>query len=94
MLTQSERNKIREIIKSKIAVTIEDVLQLENASSSDALLCIPGNQKKDAAFELKQKKVMLMLLQQAFVSVNHEWFGNCNRCGNPIPFNRLLAAPK
>lgn len=94
MLTQQERIKIRQVIEQKIAKTNEAVMQSEHSRSTDALMFIPGNTTKDIETLLRQYKVKLALLQQALVTVNHDWYGKCNRCGNPIPFNKLVAAPE
>lgn len=94
MLTQQERTKIKEIIETKMASANEAMMQAENARSSNALLSIPGNQKKDAETLIKKTKIKFTLLQQALLSVNNDWYGQCNRCGNPIPFNKLSEAPE
>lgn len=94
MLTQQERIKIKEIIETKIASANEVMMQAENSRSSNALLSIPGNQKSDIETVIRKAKLQYAMLQQALLWVNNDWYGQCNRCGNPIPFNKLAEAPE
>ncbi len=102
MLTVEEKNEIKRIIEERITKTEADIEDLEDfiqpiapenaigrISRMDAI-----NNKSINEAGLRQAKEKLIRLQHALALLNTRDFGNCTRCGNRIPYGRLLLMPE
>ena len=102
MLTKEEKSKIEAIIIQQIKKTEDDVEDLEDfiqpiapenaigrISRMDAI-----NNKTVNEAGLRNAKEKLLRLIHALNSIKSKDFGKCVRCGNVIPFGRLMLMPE
>lgn len=92
------RKKIEDELK-KLFVEIEELkenvkpIAPENAigrvSRMDAI-----NNRSVNEEALRKAKIRYQALEQALASIGDENFGQCARCGDPIPMGRLLLRPQ
>ncbi len=87
----------QEIEKTKQTIqTYEDSTQPigpENAIGRLSRMDAINNQSVTEA-ALRQARKKLSDLQNMLYNIGDEEFGTCDRCGNPIPFKRLLLMPE
>lgn len=100
-MNSKEQEEIKQVILEKIEDTEEEIVQLEeltkpikpdNAygrlSRMDAI-----NNKTINDKALREQKSRLQKLQRALDNVEKDKFGNCTKCGDPIPLGRLKFMP-
>jgi len=101
-LTDEERTQLKELLQTRIRDTQTDIASLlesvkpispDNAigrlSRMDAIASKGVNEEL-----LRQARQRLRLLERALERVDTPAFGTCTRCGNDIPFGRLLIMPE
>ncbi|HEX7025785.1 MAG TPA: TraR/DksA C4-type zinc finger protein, partial [Gammaproteobacteria bacterium] len=52
------------------------------------------NDREVNEYALQTATKKLVALQRTLLKIEEENFGNCTRCGNPIPIARLMAVPE
>lgn len=102
MLSDQEKEKIKQLIIKKIENAIEEIAELEdltkpippeNAIGRISRMDAINNRSVNEA-ALRQKKEQLVNLQMALSNINSSGFGTCVRCGNEIPTGRLFVMPE
>jgi DnaK suppressor protein len=102
MLSQQEREKIKNTIINKIEAAREEIAELEeltkpippeNAIGRISRMDAINNRSINEA-ALRQTKEKLVNLQLALSNIESNTFGKCTRCGNEIPLGRLFIMPE
>jgi DnaK suppressor protein len=101
-MTTQQRNKIQTAIEEALLETRTDIKTLkdltkpispENAIGRVSRMDAINNKSVNEA-ALRSSINKLALLQSAIVRVQEENFGICIRCGQEIPFKRILLIPQ
>jgi DnaK suppressor protein len=101
-MTTQQRNKIQTAIEEALLETHTDIKTLkdltkpispENAIGRVSRMDAINNKSVNEA-ALRSSINKLALLQSAIVRVHEENFGICMRCGQEIPFKRILLIPQ
>lgn len=97
-----DKEQIRKNIEGEIARTQERIAEYEEMTqpiSPDSAIgrvsrmdAIVNNSVVEAA--LREAKQKLQSLEDMLGKVDKEGFGLCSKCGEPIPFRRLLLMPQ
>jgi len=98
----AERKELKAKIKEAITKTEEKIAQLEDATKPIAPENAIGrvsrmdaiNNKSVAEASLRTAQRKLNSLNAALHKIDDPDFGNCSRCGNPIPSARLMYMPQ
>lgn len=97
-----DKVEVKQLIASQIAKTEKKIQEYEEMSSpitpDDAIGRISRmdaiNNKSVAEAALRQAKDKLSKLRHAMNRLDEDDFGNCQRCGNPIPIMRVVLMPQ
>ena len=97
-----DKEEVRQLIESQIAKTEQKVLDYEEMSSpitpDDAIGRISRmdaiNNKSVTEAALRQAKDKLSKLRHAMNRLDEDNFGNCKKCGHPIPIMRVVLMPQ
>ncbi|MDR9418240.1 TraR/DksA family transcriptional regulator [Gracilimonas sp.] len=100
-MTQSEKEKLIEIIHTRIESTkadIEELTELVKPIPLDASIGRVSrmdaiNNKSINESSLREKKKELKKLERALENSESDKFGICTKCGDVIPFGRLEYMP-
>ena len=100
-MTDAEKDKLVQIIKSRISETKKEIKELEELVKPIPLDASIGrisrmdaiNNKTINESSLREKKKQLKKLQIAQDNADSKDFGTCKKCGNEIPFGRLEYMP-
>lgn len=92
MITIQNQQEIKEAIHRKIENLKKEMAGLEKAY---IMKTFDGSSISRYEIEetMKLKLTKLLLLQNSLESISKDWYGNCNRCGDPIPMHKLLSHP-
>ena len=100
-MTNQQLVKLEVIIKQNLeylAVEIDDLVELTKPIPLDASIgrvsrmdAINNKSINEAA--LRDKKKLVKRLERTLDRINDKDFGNCQKCGNEIPFGRLEYMP-
>ncbi len=102
MISETERAKIRESIKNKIARAEYDIVELkeltkpiapENSIGRISRMDAINNKSVNEA-SLRQTEEKLNKLKYALDNLDKEDFGICVRCHKAIPAGRLMIMPE
>lgn len=96
-----EKAKLIEIIEEKIQSVSEEITGLQELIKPIPLDASIGrisrmdaiNNKTINESSLREKKKILQILEKALEMSDDKDFGNCQKCGNEIPFGRLEYMP-
>ncbi len=97
-----DKIEVKQLIESQIAKTEKKVKAYEEMSlpitPDDAIGRISRmdaiNNKSVTEAALRQAKDKLSKLRHAMNRLDEADFGNCQRCGNPIPIMRVVLMPQ
>lgn len=100
-MTPSEKEKLIEIISSKMDTLVREISELEELTKPIPLDAAIGrvsrmdaiNNKTINEASLREKKKTLQRLDRALDRSNDKNFGLCQKCGSKIPFGRLEFLP-
>lgn len=100
-MTSAEKTELKSAIQRKILLTesaIADYKEMTQPVAPDVSIgrlsrldAINNKSVMEAA--LREAEAKLQRLKGALGRLDDTDFGNCARCGQPIPFNRLKAMP-
>lgn len=100
-MDQAEQEKMRQIIRQKIAETKEEIEQLEELTKPvkpdnaygrlSRMDAINNKTINDAA--LRNQKSQLQKLERALGKIDEGKYGTCLKCGDDIPLGRLKFMP-
>lgn len=101
-MDNQSKQKLKGIIIAKIKQAEDDIVDLEEMTKPVAPENAIGrisrmdaiNNKGVNEAALAQTRARLLRLQMAIQNVDKPSFGLCVRCGNPIPFGRLVSMPE
>lgn len=94
--------EVRELIEQQIEKTVQKIKDYEGMSSpitpDDSIGRISRmdaiNNKSVTEATLRQAKDKLSKLRHALNRLDEDGFGNCRKCGNPIPIMRVVLMPQ
>lgn len=97
-----DKEQVRQLIEKQIKKTVQKVKNYEDMSSpispDDAIGRISRmdaiNNKSVAEAALRQAKEKLSKLRHALAKLDEANFGDCKKCGNPIPIMRVVLIPE
>jgi DnaK suppressor protein len=102
MLLKKDKEKILESILKNIDKAKSDITEFANPTSSMApenamdmisrMAGTNGKSSKEAA--PREARTKLLRLEHALTLIDKSEYGKCVRCGNIIPFARLLLMPE
>jgi DnaK suppressor protein len=100
-MTEEERTSIRDHIKHEISslersiTTISELLNGEvQSDANDWFSSKESNPSKEInELALEKAKQRIVILRDVLLRVDTPAYGICNKCNNPIPFERLKAVP-
>jgi DnaK suppressor protein len=99
-MTIEERTKLKELIKSEIAVlekslvTLSELLEEEQANPGDWFTTNeskPSMEINEVSLEKTRQKISM--LTRVMSKIDSPEYGICIKCRKPIPFERLKAVP-
>lgn len=101
-MNEKQREEIKILLKKEINKTksyIEDYKNMTKPSSPDVAIgrvsrmdAINNNSITEAALRTAEEK--LSGLEYVLTKINDENFGECARCGNSIPIQRIILRPQ
>lgn len=102
MLSKKDKEIIRESILKNIDKAKSDITEFANPTSSiapenamDMISRMAGtNNKSSKQAALREARTKLLRLEHALTLIDKSEYGKCVRCGNIIPFARLLLMPE
>lgn len=97
----SEQEEMKQVILDKMEDTKQEIEQLEELTKPvepdnaygrlSRMDAINNKTINDAA--LREQKSRLQKLERALVKLKEDNYGNCVKCGDPIPLGRLKFMP-
>jgi DnaK suppressor protein len=101
IMTQKERDMIREQLKHEISVleksiaTLSELIDAEvQSDANDWFTSKESNPSKEInEMALEKAKQKIIILHNVLSRVDMPSYGICSRCNKPIPFERLKAIP-
>lgn len=84
---------------SKLIVGIEDLKEMTKPVVPDSSIGRISrmdaiNNKSVNEASLRKKKIQLAKLEEAFKDIDSPDFGKCIKCGNDIPWGRIIVIPE
>lgn len=100
-MTEAEKTRLKDIIREKmdsVSEEIDELLELTKPIPLDAAIGRVSrmdaiNNKTINEASLREKKKILQRLERALDKSTEKDFGQCQKCGNEIPFGRLEYMP-
>lgn len=100
-MNSEEKSKLLKVIEDRIESTKNDIAELQELIKPIPLDASIGrisrmdaiNNKTINESSLREKKKILQRLEKALERSGDKDFGNCQKCGNEIPFGRLEYMP-
>lgn len=101
-MTPKEKQELKQMMERKMAQLREDIADLEELTKPIApenaigrvsrMDAINNRSVNEAA--LRQSRNKLAKLDNAISKLDDPNFGNCSRCGQPIPIKRIMFMPE
>ena len=101
MMTQEERDEIRDHIKSEISTLQESIITLTElinsevqSDANDWFSSKESNASKEInELALEKARQRIIILTNTLGKIDSSDYGICVKCNKPIPFARLKAVP-
>jgi DnaK suppressor protein len=101
-MDKKQLSEVKAMITKEIAKTEKIIADYKDMTKPEGLDSAVGrvsrmdaiNNKSVTLAALRQAEEKLKKLNYVFTQVDKEGFGECARCGNPIPIGRIILMPQ